>query len=101
MFLRSGTRPNGYKLRVITGTAFATPFKSGKEDIATQTITSDASILRQDVVDAGEWKYCVQLRFVESRYDFGSVSDDISVLATRIDHTTRAAVDSFEVPQIS
>lgn len=101
MFLRSGTRPNGYKLRVITGTTFATPFKSEKEDIATETIASDASILRQDVVDAGEWKYCVQLRLVKSRDHFRSVSDDISVLTTRNDHRTRAAVDSFEVPQIS
>ena len=100
MFLRSGTKPNGYKLRVITGTTFAAPLKSWKKDVATEMVTNCASILRQDVVDANERKHRVQVGLVKSRDHFRPVSDDIPVVITRDDHRTRTAIYSFEISQV-
>ena len=39
---------------MVKGTTLTAPLKSGKEDIATETITTGASSLRQDVVDVNE-----------------------------------------------
>ena len=80
MFPRCGTSPDGYKLRVITGTTFAAPLKPWKKDVATETVASHTSTLRQDLVDADEWKYRVQLGLVKSRDHFGPVGNDIPVL---------------------
>ncbi len=57
MVLPGGNKFNGYKLRVVTGATLAAALEAGKGDVATETVTNDASSLRQDVVDAHEWKF--------------------------------------------